>query len=92
MIRLNCFFQATDAAKFTEALEAAKALTVKSLTHKGNVAYDVFTSATRADVFMICETWQDQEVLDLHSATPEFAKYVEIMNKCGSLKLESFNF
>jgi hypothetical protein len=39
MIRLNCFFQATDAAKFTEALEAAKALTEKSLTHRKFVTF-----------------------------------------------------
>jgi quinol monooxygenase YgiN len=92
MIRLNCFFQANNASAFAEALAAAKALTEKSLKHEGNVAYDVFASATRPDVFMICETWQNQEVLDKHSATPEFAENVGIMNRCGSLKLESFNF
>jgi quinol monooxygenase YgiN len=92
MIRLNCFFQANDQQQFAEALSAAKALTAKSLKHEGNVAYDVFTSATRSDIFMICETWQNQEVLDKHSATPEFAENVAIMNRCGSLKLESFNF
>jgi quinol monooxygenase YgiN len=41
---------------------------------------------------MICETWQNQEVLDKHSATAEFAENVAIMNRCGALKLESFNF
>jgi quinol monooxygenase YgiN len=92
MIRLNCFFQANNASAFDEALAAAKALTAKSLKHEGNVAYDVFTSATRPDVFMICETWQNQEVLDKHSATAEFAENVAIMNRCGALKLESFNF
>jgi quinol monooxygenase YgiN len=92
MIRLNCFFQAKDAAQFAEALAAAKTLTEKSLRHEGVVAYDVFTSATRPDVFMICETWQDQQVLDKHSATPEFGENVGIMQRCGSLKLESFNF
>jgi quinol monooxygenase YgiN len=92
MIRLNCFFQAHDAAQYDEALAAAKALTEKSLHHEGVVAYDVFASATRKDVFMICETWQNQEVLDKHSATPEFAEHVGTMQRCGSLKLESFNF
>jgi quinol monooxygenase YgiN len=92
MIRLNCFFKANDAAQFAEALAAAKALTAKSLHHTGEVAYDVFTSATRPDVFMICETWQNQEVLDQHSATPEFKENVGIMQRCGQLKLESFTF
>ena len=52
MIRLNCFFQAKE-GKFAEALEAAKALTAESLKQDGCVAYDVFESATRKDVFII---------------------------------------
>ncbi len=92
MIRLNCFFQADDKERFDEALAAAKALVAKSLKHEGVVAYDVFTSATRDYVFMICETWQDQDVLDKHSATPEFAEHVGTMQRCGAMKLESFNF
>lgn len=91
MIRLNCFFQAKK-GKYNEALEAAMLLTAKSLKHQGCVAYDVFESATRKDIFMICETWQDQESLDMHSATPEFAECVGIIQQCGELKLEQFQF
>ena len=75
-----------------KALEAAKALTAKSLGHEGCIAYDVFASATREDVFMICETWKDQACLDKHSATPEFAKYVGIIQENGLLKIETFEF
>ena len=35
MIRLNCFFQAADAAKYKDALRAAVALTEKSRHHAG---------------------------------------------------------
>ena len=91
MIRLNCFFQAKR-GKYNEALEAAILLTAASQKHEGNVAYDVFESATRKDVFMICETWQDQASLDKHSATPEFAEMVGRMQACGELKLEKFEF
>ena len=75
-----------------KALEAAKALTAKSLGHEGCIAYDVFSSATREDVFMICETWKDQACLDKHSATPEFAEYVGIIQENGLLKIEPFEF
>jgi len=75
-----------------KALEAAKALTAKSLGHEGCIAYDVFASATREDVFMICETWKDQACLDKHSATPEFAEYVGIIQENGLLKIETFEF
>lgn len=91
MIRLNCFFQANE-GKYDEALNAAISLTAMSLKHEGCIAYDVFESGTRPDIFMICETWQDQAALDKHSATPEFAQYVGIMQECGALKLEQFEF
>lgn len=91
MIRLNCFFQAKK-NKYNEALEAAILLTAKSVKHEGNIAYDVFESATRKDIFMICETWESQEALDKHSATPEFAECVQKIQACGELKLEKFEF
>lgn len=92
MIRLNCFFQAEDLDSYKNALLAAMSLTEKSRHHAGCIAYDVFQSATHADVFMICETWLDQASLDAHSATPEFAQHVATIQSCGTLKLESFSF
>ncbi len=92
MLRLNCFFQAKDQSLFDKAVKAAVALTQKSLKHEGNIAYDIFTSSTRPDIFMICETWKDQETLDKHSATPEFKENVGIINECGSMKIEKFEF
>ena len=75
-----------------KAVNAAQALTAKSLDHEGCIAYDTFRSATRPDVFMICETWKDQACLDKHSATPEFAEYVGIIQENGTLKIETFEF
>ena len=91
MIRLNCFFQAKE-GKFPEALEAAKALTAASLEQDGCVAYDVFESATRPGILMICETWRDQTALDAHSASEPFKKYVGVLGETGELKIETFNF
>ena len=91
MIRLNCFFQAKK-GKYNEALEAAILLTAKTQQHEGVISYDVFESATRKDVFMFCETWLDEESLALHEQTPEFAEYAGILSKCGTLKIEKFEF
>ena len=91
MLRLNCFFKANE-GQYAQALEAAIALTAKSQSHAGCIAYDVFESGTRSDVFMICETWVDQASLDAHSATEEFVRYVGVMEQCGALKLEKFEF
>lgn len=91
MIRLNCFFQAAE-GQYATALEAAIALTAASRNEQGCIAYDVFESATRPNIFMICETWADDEVLAAHSASEHFKKYVGEIEKCGTLKLERFNF
>ena len=92
MIRLNCFFQANDSEQYKTALQAAIALTEHSQKHEGCIAYDVFVSTTRSDVFMVCDTWKDKESHDQHAATPEFQHYCKIMNECGHFKIEEFEF
>lgn len=91
MIRINCFLNAKEGRR-AEALDAAKALTAESLKQDGCIAYDVFESATRPGVLIICETWRDQAALDAHSASEPFKKYVGVMGDACELKIESFNF
>lgn len=91
MLRLNCFFQAAE-GHYNEALEAATALTACSLQDQGCVAYDTFESATRPDVLLICETWQDEASLQMHMQAPHFVEYVGQLEKLGTLKLEKFEF
>lgn len=91
MLRLNCFIKVSEENK-AEVLAAAKRLTEASLKQTGCVAYDVFESATRPDVMMICETWQDQTALDAHSASDVFTKEVGKIRDLSEMKLESFSF
>ncbi len=91
MLRLNCFIRVNDANR-AEVLAAAKRLTEASLKQDGCVAYDVFESATRRDVIMICETWRDQKSLDAHSSSDVFAKEVGQMRSLAEMKLETFDF
>lgn len=91
MLRLNCFIK-VEAEKRAELLEAAKRLTAASLTQDGCVAYDIFESATRGDVLMICETWRDRQALDAHSASEVFVKEVGLMRSIAEMKLETFEF
>ena len=37
---------------------------------------------------MICETWENEEVLAKHAATPEFKECVGIIESCGEMKIE----
>lgn len=91
MIRLNVFIQAAE-GKAAEMVEIAKELVAASLKDEGCVAYDIFASATRANVLMICETWRDAEALSAHEATAHFTTLVPKLQTLGSLKIESFNF
>lgn len=91
MLRLNCFIR-VGAENREEVLEAAKRLTAASLKQDGCVAYDVFESATRRDVMMICETWADQESLKAHSESEVFAKEAGLMHSLAEMKLETFEF
>ena len=63
-----------------------------TLKEEGCIAYDTFESSTRPDVFMICETWQNAEVLAAHEKSPHFAQYVGIIQKLAEMKLEKFEF
>ena len=91
MIRLNCFLKVTEEHR-ADVLEAAKRLTAASLEQDGCVAYDIFESATRRDVLMICETWRDKASLDAHSASEPFLKEVAVMRSLAEMKLEVFPF
>ncbi len=91
MLRLNCFIR-VDAAHRAEVLEAARRLTAASLNQDGCVAYDIFESATRRDVLLICETWRDDAALTAHSDSDVFVKEVGLMRSLAEMKLETFEF
>ena len=91
MIRLNVFIQVSEANR-AQVLEAAKELVAQSLNDNGCVAYDIFESATRKDVLMICETWSDAKALSAHERSSHFTTLVPRMEQLGELKLEKFVF
>lgn len=90
MIRLNCFFRAKDESSYKTALDAAKTLVASSVKEDGCVAYDVFESATRPGVFLICETWRDDAALDAHSSTDVFKTNVGAITASGEMSIERF--
>ena len=91
IIRLNVFVRVNETNR-EKAIKAAKELTACSLKEEGCIAYDTFESSTRHDVFMICETWQNAEVLAAHEKTAHFAQYVGIIQELAEMKLEKFEF
>jgi len=91
MIRLNVFISVED-VNSAKVLGAAKELTAASLKEDGCVAYDVFESATRPNVLMICETWKDSETLTNHEKSAAFIKNIAILKELTTIKVEKFEF
>ena len=91
MIRLNVFIQAEE-KNHAAVVETAKELVSASLKDKGCIAYDLFQSATRPDVLMICETWKDAECLSAHEQSAHFTTLVPKIQSLASMKLEKFEF
>ena len=92
MIRLNCFFMLADEEKKKAFVSLAQELVEKSRTDAGCIAYDILFSCTNPLTGMICETWQNAEVLAAHEKTAHFAQYVGIIQELAEMKLEKFEF
>ena len=91
MIRLNVFISVEDVNRAT-VLAAAKELTAASVKEEGCIAYDVFESATRPNVLLICETWKDSEALANHEKQAAFIKNIVILKELTKIKVEKFEF
>ena len=91
MIRLNVFIQVEESNR-NEVIEVAKELVAQSLKDNGCIAYDIFESTTRKNIFMICETWSDEKALDAHIKAPHFVTLVPRIESLAKMKLEKFEF
>ena len=93
MIRLNGFFEVKEGVTEAQVKALSDELVEKSLKDEGNHGYDLFHSTTRPNVFMFCETWENDELLDKHSNSEHFTRLVpqiEALTKDG-LHLERFD-
>ena len=91
MIRLNVFIE-TDGERRAALVEVARKLAAASLKDAGCVAYDLFESATRPEVLMICETWRDDASLAAHRHAPHFTTLVPRIESLGRMTAERFDF
>ena len=91
MIRLNVFISVEDVNR-AKVLDAAKELTASSVKEDGCIAYDVFESATRPNVLLICETWKDSKTLSNHEKGESFIKNIAVLKEFAAIKVEKFEF
>ncbi len=91
MLRLNVFLRVSESNR-AEVAATAKELVAASLAEQGCVAYDLFESATRHDVMLICETWKDEESLAAHKQSAHYAKFGARLHELSEMKSEIFEF
>jgi len=92
MVRLNVFILIEENSIKTEIFDVAMRLVESSLRDEGCMAYDVFTSISRDDVIMICETWKDEKSLQKHEKSEHFRRLAPKLQELGTLTLEKFDF
>ena len=76
MIRLNGFFQVKAGVSEAQLKALTDELVEKSLNDEGNHGYELFHSSTRPDVYLFCETWESEELLNKHSHSEHFTRLV----------------
>ncbi len=91
MIRLNVFIQVSNKNKI-EFENIAKELVNASQKENGCIAYDLFMSSTRNDVYMICETWADKTSLKAHEESEHFKTCFPKIQNLSDIKVEKFQF
>lgn len=94
MIRINAFIRLKDAADAEQVKQIAQELVTQSRKDEGNIAYDLFHSATDPQNMIFCETWENIEALKAHEKQPHFTTIVPQISKYtdGQMKLEKFEF
>ena len=91
MLRLNCFLEISDSSLRQKA-NAAVELVELSHHDEGCISYEAFSSLTSDNHIEIIETWKDESSLKAHMDSDHFSRLVPILESCGTLTLEKFNF
>ncbi|MFR9503225.1 MAG: putative quinol monooxygenase [Rikenellaceae bacterium] len=89
MIRINAFFQVNEGAN-EQFLAAITPLVEESQKESGCIAYDLFASTTRPDVYIMCETWADAAAVEAHDASAHFTSIVPTLGAFCTSKIEKF--
>ena len=91
MLRLNVFIQVEESNR-EAVIFTAKKLVEASLKDEGCIAYDIFESATRKDVLLLCETWTGEDALAAHQKAEHFVNLVPQIESIAKMKAEKFEF
>lgn len=65
---------------FAQEMEE-RGITSKTRQQAGNLAYDYYQSLADPETILLVDTWQNQEALDIHHASPMMQEILELREK-----------
>ena len=90
MIRLNVFVKVKPEER-EEIIATANALVEKSQQEEGCINYGFFAHTTDPTLFLICETWADNNALVAHKQTPHYLQLAGKLHRLTEMHAERFD-
>ena len=81
-ITVNLRYKGTDGAAKRFAEEMAKSGTVEKIRNEaGNLKYEYYQSLDDPETILLIDSWEDQESIDVHHASPMMQTIMELREK-----------
>ena len=82
-ITINIYYTGTDGSARKFAEEMVSTGVVKTIREEaGNLKYDYFFPMDDAETVLLIDSWENQEAIDLHHASPMMGKIMKLRKKC----------
>ncbi len=91
-ITINIYYNGKNgnAKKFAEEM-LSSGIIDKIRAEKGNLRYEYFIPFDDAETVLLIDSWENQEALDIHHATPMMSKIIDLREKYDlTMKVERF--
>lgn len=91
-ITINIYYNGKNgnAKKFSEEM-LSSGIVDKIRAEKGNLRYEYFIPFDDAETVLLIDSWENQEALDIHHATPMMKEIISLREKYDlTMKVERF--
>ena len=91
-ITINIYYNGKngDAKRFAEEM-LSSGIVDKIRAEKGNLKYEYFIPFDDAETILLIDSWENQEALDIHHATPMMKEIISLREKYDlTMKVERF--
>lgn len=81
-VTVNIYYSGTDgnARKFAEEMVSSGVVS-NIRAEEGNIRYDYFFPMEDSETVLLIDSWQDQNSIDIHHASPMMARIIELREK-----------